>query len=95
MAADKKMCDTFISFLECILFFIRVYLIFFEFYRLRSVGGGVFFDFTLSPEFTECCAKMVEVMQFCQLQTDVKYMLENIVLMNFFGKMFGGNGGKV
>ena len=38
---------------------------------------------------------MVEVMQFCQLQTDVKYMLENIVLMNFLGKMFGWNGGKV
>ena len=38
---------------------------------------------------------MVQVMQFCQLQTDVKYMLENIVLMNFLGKIFGGNGGKV
>lgn len=95
MSGGKTEGDIFMRFLERILFFIRVYLIFFEFYRLRSVGGGVFFDFTLSPEFTECCAKMVEVMQFCQLQMDVKYMLENIVLMNFFGKMFGGNGGKV
>ena len=39
--------------------------------------------------------KIVWGMQFWQLQTDVKYMLENIVLVNFFGKIFGGNRGKV
>ena len=83
------------SFLECILYFIRLNLIFFEILSALSRLRGRFFDFTLSPEYTGRCVKIVSGMQFWQLQMDVKYMLENIVLVNFFGEIFGGNGGKV
>ena len=49
----------------------------------------------LSSEYTGYCMKRMPEMQFWQLQTDVKSMLENIVLVNFLGEIFGGNGGKV
>ena len=79
-----------------ILFFSVLDLIFLSFYRLcRSVWAFFFGSLVLSSEYTGRCVKIVRETRFYQLQTDVKYMLENIVLMNFFGKMFGGNGGKV